>query len=594
MDNRKVNFEHALYLAAFLLALILRLLNLGVMALPDAEANWALQALQAAHAGPLQSSIAWGPQPGYVILTGVIFALFGAGNGLARLWPALAGSLLVLTPVFFRRDLGKPAALILAFGLALDPGLAAVSRQAGGSMLALTFGLSALGAWRIRQPVLAGVCAALALLGGPSILSGILGLGLAWGFAILLARALGWQSRNDFEEILSDEAIPKDHPWRVALVSGGVAILVISTFFMYAPQGLAAWLDTLPTFLAGWANPSGVPAGRLLAALVVYQPLAVIFAVIGVIQGWRSQRQWEIERETDLAPRFRVIFLLLWAVFALLVGLFYPSRQVADLVWVLAPMWTLAALALASFLPKDQVNLVALGQAVAIFLIMCLFWLTLSGLSHSAPGSSGSAVRIGVLVGILALALLVTLLVTLGWSWEVSRKGLVWGVCFALGIYTLSVLFGATQVRPGAPQELYSQPPAIDEADIFMKTMGDLSEWATGFRQNIDVVVSSDTPSLRWALRNFPNARFESQPPTNELPSVIITRQEQQAPALSASYRGQDFGWWSLPSWSGALPYDFIPWLTFRQAPTQDQQIILWARSDLFPGGAAQPANTQP
>ena len=208
MDIRKINLEHALYLAAFLLALAVRFVNLGAMALPDAEANWALQALQLAHSGPLKASFAWGPQPGYLILTGLTFALFGAENGLARLWPALVGSLLVLMPFFFRRDLGKPAALILAFGLALDPGLAAVSRQAGGSMLALTFVLLALGAWRIRQPLLAGVCAALALLGGPSILLGVLGLALAWGAALLLGRAFGWQPDSVDEEMLSSESSP--------------------------------------------------------------------------------------------------------------------------------------------------------------------------------------------------------------------------------------------------------------------------------------------------------------------------------------------------------------------------------------------------
>jgi len=594
MDIRKINFEHALYLVAFLLALAIRFVNLGAMALPDAEANWALQALQLAHSGPLKASFAWGPQPGYIILTGATFALFGAGNGLARLWPALAGSLLVLVPIFFRRELGKPAALVLAFGLALDPGLAAVSRQASGSMLALTFVLLALGAWRIRQPILAGVCGALALLGGPSILLGVLGLALSWGIALLIGRAFGWQPATTDEEMPSSEISPQVHPWRAALIAGGVAILLISTFFMYAPQGLGAWIGTLPAFISGWVNPSGIPAGRLLAALVFYQPLAVIFAVVGAIRGWRDQGRWEIERDAEVSPRFRVTFLFLWAVFALLFGLIYPARQMVDLVWVLVPVWSLAALGLASFLPKGQINLASLGQAAIIFLILTLFWLTLSSLGRSLPGTSGNTVRIGVLVGILALVVLASVLVALGWSWEVSRQGLVWGVAAALGVYGLSVLFGATQVRPSQPQEIWSLPPAVNETDIFMRTIGDLSEWKTGFRQNIDVVASVNTPSLRWALRDFPNARFVSEPPVSELPSVIITRQDQQPPALSTSYRGQDFAWWTFPGWTGALPTAFIPWLTFREGPTQDQQIILWARSDLFPGGAAIPANAAP
>jgi hypothetical protein len=93
---------------------------------------------------------------------------------------------------------------------------------------------------------------------------------------------------------------------------------------------------------------------------------------------------------------------------------------------------------------------------------------------------------------------------------------------------------------------------------------------------------------LRWALRNFPKASFKAEVPTDEMPSVIVTRQSAEAPALTAAYRGQDFVWWVHPAWSGPLPDEFVKWLTFRKAALGYEYVILWARGDLFPGGSSE------
>jgi len=105
-----------------------------------------------------------------VLLTGLLFFLFGDSNAIARLWPALAGSLLVLLPWTFRGYLarypaGRIAGLVLAFGLALDPGLVAASRLAGGPMLAAGFGLLALGFAYDRRSLPFGILGGLALIG---------------------------------------------------------------------------------------------------------------------------------------------------------------------------------------------------------------------------------------------------------------------------------------------------------------------------------------------------------------------------------------------------------------------------------------------
>jgi hypothetical protein len=43
------------------------------------------------------------------------------------------------------------------------------------------------------------------------------------------------------------------------------------------------------------------------------------------------------------------------------------------------------------------------------------------------------------------------------------------------------------------------------------------------------------------------------------------------------------------------LPEEWIKWYAFREVPSEKQQIILWARTDLFPGAAkTAPATITP
>ncbi len=102
----------------------------------------------------------------------------------------------------------------------------------------------------------------------------------------------------------------------------------------------------------------------------------------------------------------------------------------------------------------------------------------------------------------------------------------------------------------------------------------------------IDIVSVVDAPSMRWELRNFSKARFVSSLPTDQAPSLVITKVETGSPELTANYRGQDFVWWVHPGWTGPLPADLKEWFTFRRAPVANENIILWVRSDIFPGAA--------
>jgi hypothetical protein len=104
-----------------------------------------------------------------------------------------------------------------------------------------------------------------------------------------------------------------------------------------------------------------------------------------------------------------------------------------------------------------------------------------------------------------------------------------------------------------------------------------------------------DLPSLRWALPDYltvpgrdraasqeaeqgPDRRTGTpapQPdysPTQDTPNLLVL--------LRAGFCLVD-----LSAWSDGFPPDFFRWLVFRQAPVQQEQLILWARGDIFPGG---------
>ena len=95
-------------------------------------------------------------------------------------------------------------------------------------------------------------------------------------------------------------------------------------------------------------------------------------------------------------------------------------------------------------------------------------------------------------------------------------------------------------------------------------------------------------------MRNLENAKILPSVPIGELPSVIVSREDQPEPNLAIGYRGQDFIWWVEPGWTGVIPNDWPRWLVFRDAPQKTTKIILWARLDLFPGGLLNEPDISP
>lgn len=585
MRFRPVKYESVLYLIAFILAAALRFIQLGALPLSDTEAGWALQALDVARGTrPLL-----GPQPIYILPTGLLFFLFGASNFLARFFPALAGSALILVPYLFRLRLRSIPALLLAFFLALDPGLVSLSRQAGSLMPALTLVLLAWAFWWGKRPRAAGVFAGLALLSGPAVWAGLLGLGLAWVLRHTMERPPANAKGED--QIAKGEADQgadnvRRENLKAALTFGAATILLGGTMFLLSPSGLSAWLNALPVYLSGWAQPSGVPAGRLLFALLAYQPLALLFGLVAVVRGWLQRRK-------------RYIRLSLWLLAALLVASFYPARQVGDLAWTLIPLWALAALELSNhtrifFEERREVA----GMAALVLILLSFAWLDYAGIALdplNPANVTSNAIQVGgtvlfenlpptryiLLLSVFLLLVVSVLMVGLGWSGRTARLGSVWGMTVALGIYSLGMAWGATGLRTPDGWELWWPDERPAQADLLLQTVNEQSEWSTGDAMSQDVtLLDIDSPALEWLLRGR-SLRKAAALDLEEAPAIIISSQSD-AINLPIAYRGQDFSWRREPFWDITGIYEWIKWSVFRDLPYEAETVVVWIRNDLF------------
>ena len=576
----KIKIEHVCYGLAFAIALFVRFLSLGTLPLTNYEATFAIQAFNLSKG--LHPLI--GPQPGYILLTTALFYLLGSGVFLARFWAAIVGSLLVLAPPLFQQKIGKQAAILLAFFLAIDPGLVAMSRLADGTMFAITFTLFSIGFYLKRKPVFMGISAGLALLGGTAIWPGLAGLVLAYLWTSFSRRK---QNDSQAESTLSEPpAVQGDavepFSWKIGLAWAVGTIFFIGMLFFLIPQGISAMAYSLAYYIKGWGMPTGISPVEMLASLVIYSPLGLVFGLWGVVTGFIRKDK------TDL-------FLARWLLIALLLALLYTARQMVDLAWVMLPIWTLAARQVKRLIPTDRTNwLPSAGQAVLVFILLVFSWMNLGWFTQSAPGSNEVSLRIAALIGSLILIILIAILVAWGWSIKAAIEGSLWGFTLMLGLYSLSATWNGAGMGRLPAAEVWRTGAFVTQADQLMRSMGDLSEWNTGRRDSLDtIVVNPSEPALQWLLRDWRHVRYMETLPSNEKPSLIITS-TQQPPGLSSAYTGQGFTLGETPAWAIATPIDLLRWVLYREIVSEKTGAVLWVRTDLFPGAAKNPSPPLP
>jgi hypothetical protein len=573
MNSSRPKYEGWLYLLAFLVAIAFRFIQLGAKPLTDSEAELALQAFRLAQGKEVLLS----PQPAYILFTSVLFLITEATNFMARFFPALAGSLLVLAPWFFREKLKPLPALVLAFLISFDPGLVAISRQAGGTMLALTFLLFAWGMWRNQNMIPAGIFAGLALLSGPSIWSGLLMLGLT---ALIFSFGRS-KSKAENQESETDKPRSKIVDQQ-SLIALGATILLGGTLFFTVPNGLSAWVASLPAYLNGWTVPSVFTPVRTLFVFVAYEPLGIFLTIFALVTGFRTHSKKTL--------RFSA-----WLAVSLLITTFYGRPS--ELVWVIVPLLVLASRELArsfEIYPEERAEI---GVVVGVSMILLVYtWFNISNIALNpydqinstpisflgSPFQLPAGLRYVILFGSTLVLIGCLGLVALGWSPRTARISAIWSFTVFFGIYAAAAARGASGLRFPNGVELWSQEQPPVQAKMLGSTVNDVSLLGTGHILDLPVTISGvDSPALEWVLRDRDVTTVSLLDPSN--PPPVIVSAFIGDPGLPAAYRGQDFTWRQTPRWDITQTPDWIRWLVFRQMPEDSETVILWVRDDLFP-----------
>lgn len=616
-SSRSTFIHRLLFGLAFILALTLRFLHLGANPLTDSEAKWALQALEISRGGhPVL-----GGQPGYLVLTAVNFFIFGGSNFLVRLWPALVGSALTLVPVAFQKKLGLKAAIILSFALALEPGLLSISRTVGSPILAIGFTSMCLAAWYTKRSRLAGFFGGMALLSGPAIWFGLMGLGISFLLIKFIPTFRSNKTRGTDEQI-SDisplgnfernkenveefSSIDNSFPIRTALIWGIVTIILAGTMFFMVPAGLSALAGSLVEFLRGWGTVFLITPGFLVTALFIYSLMPLVF-----FGSHFSSRRFN---QDPISIKTLVVTLIL-----LLLALIYPAHHVSDLAWMLIPLWIVAAIEISHilvFVDNQKLGVAIAGVITLAFFVF--FWQNLISLPNMVNNSiplgtpillsiqkylqslgllvNGMLlIRILIWVGALLLVVMSLLLVSAIWDKKVAKAGSTWGILVALLLYTISAGVGAAGLRILVSAELWQPGPQFAQADLLETTVRDLSEWKTGHTDSLDISILTDfyPPQVAWLLRDWHVTAVDSLSPASS-PALIILPEGMEA-TLSSPYRKQVFIYTITPLWNGISMNDWLKWLTIREIPEQKVNLVLWARDDLFSDAGLGASSTAP
>ncbi len=584
-----LTLEHFLYLALFGLALFLRLYHLNDHPLAEAEAREALLAYRL-----IQGSVGTGLpySPAYFSLAYLSFLLFGASEAIARLAPAVAGSMLVFLPTFFADKLGRGGALGVGLGLALSTTLVAASRSADGAVLALCglgFGVAALRVYLRTDSALAlmasGLALGLGVTAGPMFLTGLLALALTE----LVAGWVNADAREARAEQWSQLAA-QARPFLITLAVTTVLIATTASVYRFGLGALAAsWAEWARGFLPA---VEGRSPQTLLVFLLTYEPLLVIGGLFGAGRAFRNGHR---------PAQWLVWFTL--AALAVVIG--RGSRAPIDLIWVVAPLaalggWAVFEVGAARWARTEQ-HLVAAQVGISSLLLVFagLLLVKLAEQMRTNPDPAQIVFSIGTVsapmgiylflaIFVLALVPVTALLMGAGWSPRAAYLGLMVGCGAALLGMNLSALWGLTQLRPADPVELWQAHPTAPDVRQLVTILENTSNYAVGNAYDMDVTVQAPSDgALAWALRRFPHAVFVEALSANVNTRAVISPRDptkpaaEQTPPLGSTYMGQAF---TLRQALMTIPEtwpDQLNWYLFRRASVGTERVILWVRQDV-------------
>lgn len=549
-------------LAIFFAGLCLRLVNLGKIPFNTAEAQNAYAAFLVANG----LSTGTAASPVYEGLSAPTFFVLGAAPFFARFWPALAGASLALVPLFLRRRVGALQAVLLAAGLAFDPVLFTLSRQAGGAIFTVVGLIWALSFFMERKSIGLGIALAVAWLSGSWFWIALLTCGIGVGIYMLTqnkAAANGLANACPFRTKAFREA---------AGLSFIVSLILLASALILNPAGLSG----IASGLAGlWSSSQEV--ATIAYILPIYRVSAyslpiILFAFPAALSAWK---------EKD--GRGQIVSLV--AGVMLLSIFLFRTQGTAGYALLHCLLWFLAARTLENqiLLEAGQKDIALgaflLGMAICAYLAVSAKNLVNHAQSALTVGPSAIAFVLGLL-----LLVLIFFLVMMGWSLQTARKGILSAVLLSVLAFSLSLTFLALKPSNPYPALVWSDSSLWVNADAQSTLLREIEKTGKLEPQVSSVVMTApQLEVLRWNFRDFRHVLVSTGLPENSPPEIILSATADQKNAAE-SYRGVRIVNPGIVQWDTIAPLNLVRAAVSKRLPAENFEYYLWIRQDLMTG----------
>ena len=627
VDNGSIaiSVEWVVYAVLVLLALSLRVAELDTAPLTTAEAPQAVLATGVDLDRVTSASVSISPLTYW--LQRVSFTFFGVTEFAARIGTAIGSILLLLTPILFREVIGRDRALLTSIALTFTPIAFLSARYSDATIWGMTFALAGVWAvmryWQSREMnwiyAAFGFFAAMFLSDSGSIPLTVI-LIISTAITILLS---SFNAPTELD-LPADEyrqqawGFLQEIPW---LNGFGIAFLVVligSTGFMLFSSGLGIVGDVFTRGIAGfWQVTTG--GFSPLAGLLLYAPFVTIFGVLSAV--WLSRRsQW------TFITRWFAVFALV----ALLVGIFYADTRPAHTLWLVMPLCFLASCLWVEFFRDDLPGHFWMQQddstldrlqgrrwlkwAIAVFVIGVLVMLSfhwfdfgrnLSNLLVSDGAvtnifeaiASNQAVNlrysfIGIVMALLILLVGGVLFVSV-WEPSYVLRSIGIGVLGFMVFAQLSLGWNTAVSAASNPLEPFHNPATSISANYLQDSLVELSKRDVGGHPILDITVVNgfettgvtESGVIGWLLRDFENVRYVDSLAEAAQDQIVIVPEVVSQPDLGGDYVGQRFE--ILQTWDNRTMgwNDIWYWLNQRQTARpviSSSNVILWLRQDVF------------
>lgn len=623
-----ISWEVVAYAVLIIAALLLHLAELDSVPMAQAEAHQAMRTLQIV--APQTPGNAPAPDsPILFVLQSLAFSIMGASELSARLGTVLGGMLLILTPLLFRRFIGRERTFLLAVLLAVSPTIFVVSRQADAFIWTAVFAMTTVAlVWRVWAdgPRSSSVLWLAASVAGLILLSDSGGPLLAAIMALAAWLALWWSAFRAPDEVdesgevlfQNARAWLQSLPWRTMLAAFAGITIVTSTLFMLYPAGLGHVGNLLANTLAGFVRPASatMPPGLGLAGLLVYELGFVILALAAIVSLMRQGRFGYVQR-----------FMAIWALLAAVNGLLYRGATPAFAIWSVLPMVFLIAdyaLGLFSNIPvivywtEGFVEQDASGQryawikyAISLLIIGAFVIVSVHlqeigrGLQRIPVGAGlGDALatmrepimaefRYSLLFFFVTLLFIVISLMLVASIW--GNRTMLQAVGIGFFVYVIGTSLGGgwqtAVVHASNPAEYWYSATTEPDAYLLRETLYEISERESGGEPLISIVAVrgtalEDDGLVGWLLRDYPNTEYVGTfAEAARNPIVLLPEVDVNLLNLGGDYVGQPFEIMQPTLAYDVSLVDVVAWMGQRRLRSfvgNKYTVSLWLRQDVY------------